>query len=64
MAFGCAVDPSGLMSNKSYSSKFPDGFAEVYPVIIIRTTRASLITLAQFGEMAVGVPTSNTGRAW
>lgn len=54
VAFRKAGNPSGLTSKKSLSSKFPDGFAEVHPVIL-RPTKASPATaLAQVGEMSMG----------
>lgn len=56
--------PPGPGSNKSCSLKFPGSFAEMCPVVITRTTKASLATtlaLVVVGVVFVGLATVNTG---
>ena len=56
--------PPGPGSNKSFSLKFPGSFAEMCPVVIIRTTEASPATtlaLVVVGVVFVGLAAVSTG---
>lgn len=56
--------PQGPGSNKSFSLMFLGSFAEMCPVVIIRTTKASPATtlaLVVVGVVSVGLATVNTG---
>lgn len=62
MAFWHAIYPPGLVSNnKLCALKFPDGVAEVSPVITIRTTKAGPTTMLPRGGGGMSVKGMSVG---